>query len=286
MNESNEALPMHELIERLEAVCRKLWDEDRVNAVGLQAVANELKIALQQNERVTQSLHERVHATKRDCAMQYEAKLATLNDQLTYYMAQTAAHQEELVKAKAHIEALLGQVEAKEEESVRFREKYLKLESDKELARTEKLDELIEEIGAKDRKREEHWKQRHHALESEFTQRQLELEATHKTLLDEIRNRADQMEEAYRQKESKLTEIQKQFQKAFHDQEARLRDQQLKVLGDTEALAARSVQLERDYAQKRAEVETLKQNLKAEVEGLTRRYRPDGAQEKEKPEAP
>lgn len=274
--ETDSTIAWDELSSKLEHACQKLWAEDKVSAIPVQAIANEIKIGFRHAEQIIaslrQTMQEQAELIRRDYEAQYVNKLAASDMQLKSANGRRSELEEELAKSKAHIQTLLADVAKKEEENAAFQEKYLKIEAQKDSARAKQMEDFIAELEAKDREREAFWKQRHEVMETEVKQRQQSLEKRHSDLVAEMQQRTDEALKLYQQKEAKLAELRKQFMAEFQTREAYLHEQQEHVQKQSEALVTRLNSLEQEYGKKRAELDKLKRDLQEEISELTRHY--------------
>ncbi len=248
--------------EKLETVTRKVWDEDRVSAVALQAVSNEIIAGLRRAEEIVSSLHQELQNRESVLNREWEAKASALEEKTDAALAKALALEDELFKAKAKIASLMRDLEAKEEENGLFQEKCLKAEAQKTAERAAHMEKFIEEQGEKEKEREEFWKQRHQALESDFKRREQEFEKRQRDLLEEMQRSAEDTRKLQLQKEMELMDAQKQLQAEFQVREKAQREK------------------EREYARKYEELEKLKQNMRAEIAELTRQHQKGGTENK------
>ena len=242
------------LCEKLETVCRKVWDDDRVSAVPLQAVSNELIAGIRRAEEIIASLRQDLQSQRPAITREFEEKLALLQEKIEHADARTASVNDELRKVRAKIDALRKDLEAKEDELSLFQEKYLKLEVQKDSARTDHMEKFIEEQDIKERERENFWKQRHLALEKDLKTHEADFENRRRSLMEELQSSAEEARKLNLRKEAELAETQKQLQAEFHTRGKALQEREL------------------EYARKYEELEKLKQNLRAEIAELTRQY--------------
>lgn len=278
MTENNGTVNLDDLWRKLDAACQKLWQEDKVAAIPLQAVADEVKIGFRHAEQVLTSLKhnadEQAALLAEEYRARYEAKISGFERQAAASQARISQLEQDLARANKHVETLLGQLEAKETENSEFREKYLKVEVQRDSERAKQVESLVADLEAKERQREAHWLQRHETLEGDARRRQDQLEAEYQRLLEDLKSRALDLEEGYLKKEGILRDLQRQLQTELQSREAKLKDHEATLKTQAEALAAHGQELERAYAQKRADLEKLKADLRAEISELTRHYKP------------
>ena len=254
MTKKDYEINLDAVCEKLEIVCRKVWDEDRVSAVALQAASNEIIAGLGRAKEIISSLRQELQTQESVIKHGCETRTAALEEELDIAKARTAAVEEELHKARAKIEALIKDLETKEEGNALFQEKYLKLEARKDSERADHMEKFIEEEDVKEREREAFWKQRQQTLENDLKKHESEFEKKRRDLLEEMQHSAEETRKLHLLKETELMDAQKQLQAEFQSREAALLEQ------------------EREYARKYEELEKLKQNLRAEIAELTRQH--------------
>ena len=241
---------------KLEGVCRKVWDEDRLSAVALQAVSNEIVAELRTAKEVITHLRQELQtqeaAVRRECETRTDVMAETLNIAKT----RAAAVEEELRKARAQIESIRKDLETREEENALFQEKHLKLEAQRDSERAAHMEEFIAEMETKEQEREAFWKQRHQVLENDLKAQQEELRKQHNNRLKELEGSAEEARKLEHQKETQREQTQKQLQSDLQRREELLRGQEL------------------ENVKRFAELEKLKHDLRAEISELTRQYQP------------
>lgn len=242
--------------EKLEAVCRKVWDEDRVSAVALQAVSNELTEGWRRAEECIAALRQELQTRESVIAHECELKLGAMQKTLEAAKASAASGEEALQNAKARIETLRGDLEKKNEENAAAKERYLTLEAQKDSERSARMEKFIEEEDAKERERENFWQKCHQTLNTDLKKHESEFEKQRRELLEELQRTAEETRKLYLQKELELMEAQKQLQAEFQAREANMHKR------------------EHEYALKYEELEKLKHNLRSEIADLTRQYQP------------
>lgn len=239
MNQKTKPSILHAAWERLEAVCRKLWDENSSSAVEVQAVVEEFKgevhrvDALLANTAEMRELDQREHeedlATMR---RQYELELAGLKKRLEL--------QENALRDKdARAEELLKTLARKEEENLNFHSQVLRMSASSDEIKTKKMEEFYQELMKTEATQADSWQQRHVTLEQENENRQ-KIIAARQTELDAWENRRLGEEEALKK---------------------RATDVELK-----------SQQLAQEYRKKQQEIEDLKASLQRSITDLVRQY--------------
>lgn len=178
-----------------------------------------------------------------------------------------ASMREELKSVKEHLDKVLKENAALEENLVAATEKHLKAEAQKDAERSKKMESLIAGIEAKEREMEEAWTRRHTALEAEQKGFHEEFEKRNQALLEDLRARSAGLEKLYSQKEAKLIELHKRFIDEFQDREANARSVEEELRVKASMLAASSAELAREYEQKSSELEAAKREMLAELPG-------------------
>jgi hypothetical protein len=278
---------LQQLSGRLDEACRKLWDEDRVAAVPLQALADEIKLLLPDSLRALKELgavsekSEARAAELADRLEQAEERLAEntaraeaghavprLEQELKLEKERTAVLREEVKAAKARAEAALGETAAKEEELNNFKERHLRADAQKDAERTQKNADLLAGIEKKELELEDAWTRRHKALEAEQKERQDGFEKRHRGILEALRENSAGLEKAYMQKEARLMELNKRLVEEFQDREARTRAVEEELRARTSMLESSAAALAKEYEEKQAAIEALKKRtLAALAEG-------------------
>lgn len=254
MTEKDHIFDPDAVLRKLEGVCGKLWDEDRVSAVALQGVTNEITAGFRRAGEMIVSLQRELQAKESAVRGEFEAKLEAAEGKLAAALARTAGVEEEWSRAKAKIEALLKELEGKEEENAGFQEKHLRIEAQKDSERAAHMEKFLAEETARERERELFWEQRSQELEAELKRREGELEVRRREHVEEARRSAEEAGKLLSRKEEQLAERRRQLEDEFHGLEA--------------ALLERG----KEYAKKCEDMETLKKNLRAEIIELTREY--------------
>jgi chromosome segregation ATPase len=224
---------------RLEAVARKLWDENSANAVETQAVIEEFKGEVHRidayltNAGEMHSLEQREHESDLAAMRRhYELELAGVKKRLELL--------EGTVREKeARIDDLMKTLARKEEENVNFHSQLLRVSASSDEVKTKKMEEFYQELMKKESNLAESWQQRHVTLEHESENRQKVLTAR-QTELEAWENRRLTEEEA--------------------------------LLKRTTDLEIKSQQLSQEYRKKQQEIEDLKANLQRSITDLVRQY--------------
>ncbi len=224
---------------RLEAVCRKLWDENSASAVEVQAVVEEFKGEVHRVDAHlanTEELRSRdLHEHEDDLAAMrrnYEIEIAGLKKRLDL--------QDSALREKdARIDDLMKTLARKEEENLNFHSQVLRMSASSDENKTKKMEEFYQELMKTEATQADSWQQRHVTLEQENEHRQKIL-AVRQTELDAWENRRLGEEES--------------LQKRATDVEIK------------------SQQLAQEYRKKQQEIEDLKAGLQRSITDLVRQY--------------
>lgn len=271
---------------RLDEACRKLWDEDHVAAVPLQALADEIKALLpapakaiselgaasEEREGRMLELAERLKAAEgrlAECLARAEAGHAVvrLEQELKLEKERTAVLRGELKTAKEHAEAALLETAAKEEELTNFKERHLRADAQKDSERAQKNADLLAGIEEKERELEASWTRRHKTLEAEQKEHQANFEKRHREILEALRDNSAGLEKTYAQKEARLLELNKRLIEEFQDREGKTRAVEEELRARTAMLAAAEAALARDFEEKQAELEAVKNKILGSIPG-------------------
>jgi DNA repair exonuclease SbcCD ATPase subunit len=239
MNEKMKISTLSAAWVRLEAVCRKLWDENSSNAVEVQAVVEEFKGEVHRVDTYLANAEElhvlELRAHEEDLAAMrrhYELELAGLKKRLEL--------QEGALREKdARIEELLKTLARKEEENINFHSQVLRMAASSDEIKAKKMEEFYQEMIKTGAAQADSWQQRHVTLEQEGEHRQ-KIQALRQTELDAWENRRIVEEESLKK---------------------RTTDVELK-----------SSQLAQEYRKKQQEIEDLKAGLQRSITDLVRQY--------------
>lgn len=225
--------------ERLEAVCRRLWDENSTTAVEAQAVVEEFKGEVHRVDAHVANLdelraHDRRESEDALAAMrrEYELEMAGLKKRLE--LNETA-----LREKAARIDELLKTLARKEEENLEFHSQVLRMAASSDETKSKKMEEFYAELMKKEAAQAETWQQRRQSLEAEHAQIQ-GLQTARQGELDAWDQRRVREEEALTKKATDL-EI-------------------------------KSQQLAQEYRKKQQEIEDLKSGLQRSIADLVRQY--------------
>ncbi|MFI5363528.1 MAG: hypothetical protein ACHQ49_16290 [Elusimicrobiota bacterium] len=224
---------------RLEAVCRKLWDENSAHAVETQAVVEEFKGEVHRVDTFLASAEEMHLLEAREhesdlAAMRrhYELEIAGLKKRLS--LQDSAIHDKD-----ARIEELLKTLSRKEEENLNFHSEVLRMSASGDEIKTKKMGEFYQELMKKEASLADSWQQRHVVLEQEHENRQ-KVHAVRQAELDAWENRRISEEESLQKR--------------------------------TTDVDIKSTQLAQEYRKKQQEIDDLKASLQRSITDLVRQY--------------
>ena len=234
MNRIQRPSGLNEAWARLEAVCRRLWDENSPAAVEAQAVVEEFKgevhrIEAHLNNLDEQRAHDRREREEDLASMrrQYEMELASLKKRLELdaaAMREKDARNDELLKTLAR----------KEEENLEFHSQVLRMSAASDATKGKKMEEFYQELLKKDASLADSWQARHQTLEAEHAQmqkilqaKQAELDAWESRRLDEeealkkrttdVEIKTQQLAQEYRKKQQEIEDLKAGMQKSISD---------------------------------------------------------------------
>ena len=219
--------------QRLEAVCRKLWDENSTAAVEAQAVFEEFKGEVHRVDshliNIELRAHDRSEHADDLAAMrrQYEMELAALKKRLE--LEEQALHDRDV-----RIDDLLKTLARKEEENLEYHSQVLLMSAASDETKTRKMEEFYQELMKKEAALADSWQQRHMTLEREhghlqkiLSTRQVELDAWETRRLNEeesLKNRTTDLEiktqelaQEYRKKQQEIEDLKTGLQRSITD---------------------------------------------------------------------
>lgn len=230
--------------ERLEALCRRLWDDNSAAAVEAQAVYEEFKGEVHRVETLVSNMdelraHDRAEHEDDLAAMrrQYELEIASLTKRLELL-------DKSVGERDVRIDGLLQALAKKEEESLEFHAQVLRMTASSDETKSKKMEEFYQELVKKESSMEDSWVQRHKDLEAEHAHlqqilaaKQAELDAWEKRRLteeDTLKRRAtdvelksQQLAQEYRKKQQEIEDLKKNLQASItdlvHQYQSRLR---------------------------------------------------------------
>jgi chromosome segregation ATPase len=224
---------------RLEAVGRRLWDENSVCAVEVQALIEEFKGEVHRIDTHLRNIEDvRSHDRQEhaedlaDLRRQYELELAGVKSRLE--LSEQAVHSKD-----TRIAELMKTIAQKEEENLDFHSQIMRIAATNDETKAKKMEAFYQELLKKENSLSDSWTQRHKTLESEHEHLQALL-AARQAELDAWENRRLNEEESIK-KRSTDVEI-------------------------------KSQQLAQEYRKKQQEIEDLKASLQRSITELVRQY--------------
>ncbi|MDE2489931.1 MAG: hypothetical protein KGM24_03740 [Elusimicrobia bacterium] len=225
--------------QRLEAVCRRLWEENSPSAVEAQAIFEEFKGEVARADAQSANSAElRAHDLREheqdlaELRRQYEMELAGLKRRLEL-------HEQTLREKDARVDDLLKTVASKEEQNLEFHAQVLKMSAASDETKAKKMEQFYQDLMKKEESLGDVWQQRHKALEEEHEHLRKIL-AAKQAELDAWEQRRVTEEESLKKRQT---------------------EHELK-----------SQQLASEYRKKQQEIEDLKASLQRSVTELVRQY--------------
>jgi chromosome segregation ATPase len=234
MNTIKKPTALESVWERLEAVCRKLWDENSPNAVEAQAVVEEFKGEVHRVSLHLANIDElRAHDQREheedlaEMRRQYEMELAGLKKRLE--LGDQAAREKD-----ARMDDLMKTIARKEEENLEFHSQVLRMSAASDETKTKKMEEFYQELMKKEAALADSWQKRHMTLEQEhqhlekiLAARQTELDAWENRRMNEedalkkrstdVEIKAQQVAQEYRKRQQEIEDLKASLQKSITD---------------------------------------------------------------------
>lgn len=265
-----------EVWQRLEAICRRLWDTDSPSAVDLQALIEEFKGETHRAEQMIATMrknnNELREAVTSDVQRLFTEQVRSLQVQLKNAQERGAALEAASAKKDDRIEGLLKELADKEAVNLEFHEKFLASTAVADEARANKMDSFYKELTDKEGQLESRWEARHVALDAEHKQRSDALKKRHEGLLEEIQARAAALEEHYSKREHEAELAQEHFRTDREAwDEARLCEAQ-SLSKRKEEIALQADNLANEYKKKQTELQRIKESMQSELAEVVRQY--------------
>jgi len=230
--------------ERLEALCRRLWDDNSPAAVEAQAVYEEFKGEVHRVETLVANFdelreHDRSEHEEDLAAMrrQYEMEIAGLRKRLELL-------EKSVAERDARIDGLLLSLAKKEEEALEFHAQVLRMSASSDETKSKKMEEFYEELVKKESAMGDAWEQRRKTLETEhahlrqivaakqteldaWEQRRVAEEIELKRRATDLELKSQQLAQEYRKKQQDIEDLKKGLQASItdlvHQYQSRLR---------------------------------------------------------------
>jgi uncharacterized protein YukE len=261
---------------RLELVCRRLWDADSPAALELQAIVEEFKGEARRAEETVATLR-RVQSELRDTLSRemeraYSEEIQALRLQLKRAEENSAGQDAKLAQREAHNQRLLQELAAKETQNLAFHERFLAESAEQDEARAQKMETFYKGVQAKEAALEARWEARHAALEEEHKQRAETLKKKHEELLAELKTRAAGLEDHYSTRETELELGQKRLQADREAWDANRLAESQTMSKRREELALQAESLAGEYKKKQVELQRIKEAMQSELAEVVRQY--------------
>ncbi|HAM34454.1 MAG TPA: hypothetical protein DEB40_13760 [Elusimicrobia bacterium] len=267
---------LHEAWQRLELVCRRLWDSDSPAAVDLQAIIEEFKGEVHRVEQMVSTLR-KLHQELRDTVSKemesnYSEEIRALQLQVKNANERILGLEESLAKKEEHTQQLLKELAAKEALNLEFHDKYLKASTEQDEARAKKMESFYQELMKKETDLEAGWVTRHAALEAEHKQRTDMLKKKHDELLEDIKARATALEEHYAKREVELDLAHEHYRTDKESWDAVRLSEQQSLSKRKEELALQAENLAVEYKKKLGDLQRIKESMQQELGEVVRQY--------------
>jgi hypothetical protein len=267
---------LSEIWQRLESVCRRLWDADSPAALDLQAVIEEFQGETRRAEQMIAALrknHDELRQTLTDDMERvFAEQIRSLQFELGTVRDHAAALEADVAQKEKHNQELLRHLTEKEAVNLGFHEKFLASAAEQDEARAKKMESFYEGLQAKEKSIEDEWEARRAELEAQYQQRNEALKKKYEELLQEMQARAAALEEHYAKKAREIELTQERFRTEREGWETfRLAEHQ--VLSKRKAeLALQTENLTGAYKKKQTELQRIKEAMQSELADVVRQY--------------
>ncbi len=225
---------LQEAWQRLEVVCRKLWDENSTSAVEAQAVVEEFKGEVHRVDAYFANIDEQREHERREHDEDVSALRSQYEVELTGFKKRLDAQETVLREKESRIEELLKSIARKEEENLEFHSQILRMTAASDESKAKKMEEFYQELLKKEASLQGVWDQRHKALEEEHASvqrmlaaKQAELDAWERRRLadeDTLKKQTTDMEiksqalaQEYRKKQQEIEDLKTGLQRSITD---------------------------------------------------------------------
>jgi chromosome segregation ATPase len=265
-----------EVWQRLETICRRLWDADAPAAVDLQALIEEFKGETHRVEQTLIRMHKAQEELRETVTKEVQRGLAeeirTLQVRLKNAQDRIEVLEAGSARKEERIQELLKDIAAKEATNLEFHEKFLASTAEQDEARAKKMENFYKELTAKDAQLEAGWERRHAALEAEHKQQTEALKKRHSDLLDEMKSRAAAIEEHYSKRERELEAAQESFRADRETWDATRISEAKSLSKRKEELSLQADNLASEYKKKQTDLQRLKDSMQSELAEVVRQY--------------
>lgn len=252
--------------DRMGDVCRKLWAEDRVSAVTLQALLEEFKGEVERAQQTLVTYQKTLVETRKTVSQQiaaeYKGQIAHLESALAAAREEAAASAKSQQAEKEHGAQLASALEIQEAKNLEFKDRFLKTEMERDVVRGRKMEEFYQEVLAKSKDLEASWEQKHRELESKYIAQEEELRKKNVEHLEGIRKLALDLEKTYSQKEADLGASYERLRQEMEGREAKCLKMEEDLRKQEDGLTAR-----------RRELDELKLRLQQEISAVVQGYK-------------
>jgi hypothetical protein len=267
---------LHETWQRLESICRRLWECNSPTAVDLQVVIEEFKnescraeqlvtalrkLASELRETVTRGVEERVGEELR--ALKEQHRLAT---------GRLAELEPAAIQKDQRIHDLVQELAAKESLNLEFHGRFLQSNAEQDGSRAKQMEAFYKDLLQRERDMESRWSARYAALEAEHKQRTAALKQRHDDLLAELQTRAARLEERLGKREAELESAEQHLQNEQGTWETQRLSEQHALAQRQKELDLEAAKLANDYKKKQEDIQLLKEAMQAELAEVVREY--------------
>lgn len=258
--------------DRMGDVCKKLWSEDRVSAVSLQALLEEFKGEVERAQQTLVTYQRTLQETRKTISLEitaeYKNQLSLLQTQLAAAREDAASVSKALQAEKDHSSQLAAALETQEAKNLEFKDRFLKTEMERDVVRGRKMEEFYQEVLVKSKDLESSWEQKHRELETKYLTQEEDLRKKNVEHLEGVRKLALDLERTYSQKEAELGASYERLRGEMESRESKCLKLEEDLRSREEGLNAR-----------RRELDDLKLKLQQEISAVVRGYQ-------EKPKGP
>ncbi|MBI5242410.1 MAG: hypothetical protein HY922_01845 [Elusimicrobia bacterium] len=276
MNSANGEIRLHETWQRLETICRGLWDANSPTALDMQAVVEEFKGEAHRAEQMISTLRKNQDELRETLAKDLQQASADEIRPLLVELKTLREHAAVLEAAVAEKEKrnqeLLKEIAGKEATDLEFHEKFLASSAEQDEARAKKMESFYEDLQKKEAAIEAEWETRRAELETGYKQRNEALKRKHEESLAELQARAAALEQHYSKRERELETAQERFRAEREAWEAGRLSESQAVSKRKEELALQAENLAGDYKKKQAELQRIKEAMQSELAEVVRQY--------------
>jgi uncharacterized protein YukE len=267
---------LSEAWQRLEAICRGLWDADSPAALDMQAVIEEFKGEARRAEQLITTLRKNYDELRqtlsRDMERAFADQIRSLQFELKTVRDHAAALEADAAQKEKLNQGLLTELAEKEAVNLEFHEKFLASAAEQDEARAKKMESFYQDLRKKEAAIEAEWEARRAELETGYKQRNEALKKKHEELLEEMKSRAAALEEHYGKKGRELELGQEHALAERAAWEAARLSEQRTLSKRKEELTLQADNLASEYKKKQAELQRIKEAMQSELAEVVRQY--------------